>query len=236
VRRLEQKKGQFIIIAVLFIAIMMISLGAVLYSTVTYYKHEPWEEYLTLIGNVELDARHLVELSLCNYTQTLNGDILRANLEEWEGSLTRIYPGHGMSLNHSLVSGTGYNYSLGLARDWYKTSSFSAANATFELDMTSSGLTGHTFKATAFVNLTILNVDTTVRKINVTVTKETGRPITALGEDNFQVDGLTILSVKPRYDPTYTLVYTISCETSPPLDPTVRLWDQRGILVVAEKT
>ncbi len=235
-RRLGQKKGQFIIIAVLFIAIMMISLGAILYSTVTYYKNEPWEEYLTLVGNIELDARHLVELSLSNYTQTLDGDILRTNLEEWQSSLTRIYPGHGISLKHSLANGTGYNYSSGLALEWHKTASFSAANVTFDLDMASAGLTGYLFKATAFLKLTILDVDETVRKINVTVTETTGKPVTGLGKDNFQVDGLAIISVTLRHDPNYTLVYTINCETSPPPNPTVRVWDQRGILVTAEKT
>jgi hypothetical protein len=234
-RLVKQKKGQFIIIAVLLMAIMIVSIGALLYSAVTYYKHEPWEEYLTLIGNIELSARHLVELSLSNYTHTLNTNILKVNLEQWQSNLAKIYPGHGIALTYSLANGTEYNYSLGLAYDWNKTASFSAANATFDLDMASVGLTGYTFTATAFLNLTILNIDSTNNKINVTVTGEDGMPITNLKKDNFQVDGLDITSVTSRHDQNYILIYTITCETSPPLNATVRVWDHRGIRVIAKK-
>lgn len=229
-RLIKQKKGQFIIIAVLLIAIMMVSIGAILYSAVTYYKHEPWEEYLTLVGNVELSSRSLVALSLSNYTHTLNTNILKANLEQWQSNLTKIYPGHGIALTYSLASGTG------LTHDWNKTASFSAANATFNLNITSVGLTGYKFIATAFLNLTILNVDNTTNKINVTVTGEDRMPITNLKKDNFQVDGLNIITVTSHYDPDYMLVYTINCETSPPLNATVRVLDQRGIQVIAKKT
>jgi len=235
-RLIKQKRGQFIIIAVLLIAIMMVSLGAILYSTVTYYKHEPWEEYLTLMGNIELNSHRLVELSLSNYTHTLNPNILKANLEQWQINLTKIYSGYGIALTYSLANATGYNYSLGLTYNWNKTASFSAANATFSLNVTSVGLTGYKFVATAFVNLTIVNVDRANKKINVTVTGEDGTPITGLEKDNFQVDGLNVTSVGSSYDPNYILVYTINCETTPPVNPTVRVWDQRGIQVIAKKT
>lgn len=235
-RLIKQKKGQFIIIAVLIIAIMMVSIGALLYTAVTYYKHEPWREYLTLIGNIELSSRSLVELTLSNYTHTLNTNILKANLEQWQSNLAKIYPGHGIALTYSLASGTEYNYSLGLTYNWNKTSSFSAANATFNLNITSIGLTGYKFMATAFLNLTILNVDSTNKEIDVTVTGEDGTLVTNLKKDNFQVDGLNITAVTSHYDPNYILVYTIDCETSPPSNATVRVWDQRGIQVIAQKT
>ena len=235
-RLIKQKKGQFIIIAVLIIAIMMVSIGAILYSAVTYYKHEPWEEYLTVIGNVKLSSRSLVELSLSNYTHTLNTNILKANLEQWQSNMAKIYPGYGIALTYSLASGTEYSYSLGLTYDWNKTASFSAANVTFNLNIASVGLTGYKFMATAFLKLTILNVNDTNNEIDVTVTGEDGMPIPSLKKDNFQVDGLNITKVTSRYDPNYIVVYTINCETSPPLDATVRVWDHRGIKVIAKKT
>jgi len=57
---IKNKKGQFIIIAFLMIAMMIISIGALMHRAVTYYKHEPWQEYLTLIGSIELNSRRLV--------------------------------------------------------------------------------------------------------------------------------------------------------------------------------
>ena len=53
------------------VAIMIITIGTLIHRATTYYKHEPWEEYLTLIGNIEVNSHRLVELSLTNYTQPL---------------------------------------------------------------------------------------------------------------------------------------------------------------------
>jgi hypothetical protein len=216
------------------IAIMIISIGALMHRAVTYYKHEPWQEYLTLIGSIELNSRRLVELSLANYTNThqTNPNILKNNLENWQINLTRIYPGYGIALNYTLASDTNYNYSLGLACDWNKNASFSAANATFTLNIASIGLTGYKFMATSFLNLTILNATDT--EINLTVKGEDGTPITNLKKDNFQVEGLNITSVTSRYDKDHILVYIIKCAGDIPTTVTVTVWDQRGIQVTAK--
>lgn len=231
---IKHKKGQFIIIAVLMIAIMIVSIGALMHGAVTYYKHEPWEEYLTLISNIELNSRRLVELSLANYTHTQDNNTLRANLQKWQNDLTRIYPGYGIALNYTLASDTNYNYSLGLACDWNKTASFSAAKTTFKLNITSIGLTGYKFTAVAFLNLTILNVNTITNEITVTVKGEDKTPITNLEKDNFQVKGLNITSVTSHYDQNHILVYIIECDENIPTTVTVKAWDQRGIQVTAK--
>jgi hypothetical protein len=230
---IKHKKGQFVIIAMLMIAIMIISVGALMHRAVTYYKHEPWEEYLTLMGNIELNSQRLVELSLVNYTQTeeSNTDILADNLQKWQKNLTRIYLGYGTFLNYTLASGTNYNYSFGLARHWNKPTSFSAANVNFTLNIASIGLTGYEFMATAFLNLTILN--TADNEINVTVKGEDGAPITNLKKDNFQVSYLTIAGVTSHYDRKEGLVYTIECDSAISTPVTVKVWDERGIQVTA---
>lgn len=230
---IKHKKGQFVIIAMLMIAIMIIAVGALMHRAVTYYKHEPWEEYLTLMGNIELNSEYLVELSLVNYTQTEENNIyiLRDNLQKWQKNLPRIYLGYGTSLNYELASGTNYNYSFGLTRHWNKAASFSAANVNFTLDIASIGLTGYKFTATAFLNLTILNI--TNNEINLTVEGEDGTPITNLKEDNFQVSNFTIASVTSHYDQKEVLVYKIKCDTAIPTSVTVKVWDEQGIQVTA---
>jgi hypothetical protein len=230
---MKHKKGQFVIIAMLMIAIMIISVGALMHRAVTYYKHEPWEEYLTLMGNIELNSQCLVELSLVNYTQTEESNIyiLRDNLQKWQENLTRIYLGYGISLNYELASGTNYNYSFGLARHWNEAASFSAANVNFTLDIASIGLTGYEFMAIAFLNLTILNA--TDNEINLTVREEDGVPITSLEEDNFQVSDFTIAGVTSHYDRKEVLVYTIECDSAISTPVTVKVWDERGIQVTA---
>ncbi len=234
---IRNKRGQFIIIAMLMIAIMIISVGALMHKAVTYYKHEPWEEYLTLIGNIELGSRRLVELSLSNYTNTESSNtlILGINLLKWQSNLTEIYPGYGASLDYELANGTNYNYALGLRRSWNQPVSFSAANVSFTLNIASIGLVGHKFQSVAFLKLTILN--TTDNEIYLTVKREDGTPITNLKEENFEVSNMTITSLTSNYDETEVLVYTIKCDgsTSKTGQPIiVKVWDERGIQVTAE--
>ncbi|MBS7621159.1 hypothetical protein KEJ32_03470 [Candidatus Bathyarchaeota archaeon] len=238
------RRGQFVIIAVLMIAVMIISIGALMHRAVTYYRHEPWEEYLALIGNVELNSKRLVELSLANYTHTLNQNILKNNLEKWETDALKIYHGRGVRINYELANrsyniyGTNVNYMFGLNYSWYKQKSFSVANATFSLNLTSIGLSGYKFTAVAFLNLTIISIN--VNRINVTVKAEDKVPVFGLGKDNFQVimasnnATIQILSVESFYDDRETLVYVIKCNQDISTAIYVKLCDSRGIQVIAK--
>jgi hypothetical protein len=232
-RIVKNKKGQFIVIAVMMIALMVVSIGAIMYRTGTYYRQEQWEEYMTLVEHVRLGTIHLVEISLANYTASGNNSILKDNLDQWQNDLKKAYPGYGVILTYNLADGTNINYSQGLASHWSETVSYSAANATFDLNMTSVGLEGYKFMTTAFLGLKILM--TTTNEITVAVTGEDGTPIKDLKKDNFQVEGLNIASVTSSYDETYILVYTIKCDETVPAPVTVTVRDQRGIIVVAKK-
>ena len=56
----REKKGQFIIIAALMMAIMIISISSIIYSSVTYFKHERWEEYVVLVDSVKTGTSRVV--------------------------------------------------------------------------------------------------------------------------------------------------------------------------------
>ncbi len=217
------------------IALMIISIGAIMYSAGTYYRYEQWEEYITLVEHVKLSTIRLVEISLANYTASGNNSILKDNLDRWQNDLKKAYPGYGVALTYDLTDGTNINYSEGLASHWYEKVSYSAANATFALNITSVELEGYRFMATPFLSLEI-NATTSTNEVIVVVTGRDGMPITNLKKDNFQVDGLNITSVTSSYDQTYILVYTIKCDGNIPAPVTVTVWDQRGIKVIAEKT
>jgi hypothetical protein len=240
-RIVKDKRGQFIVIAVMMIALMIVSIGAIMYSAGTYYRYEQWEEYITLVEHVRLSTIRLVEISLANYTASRNNSILKNNLDQWQNDLRKAYSGYGIILTHDLtdgshqVYGTNINYSQGLASHWNETVSYSTAKATFALNITSVGLEGYRFITTAFLSLAILNATTSTNEITVTVLGEDGMPVTDLKKENFQVEGLNIASVAPSYDQDYILVYTIKCDGNIPAPVTVTVWDQRGIIVVAKK-
>ncbi len=223
----REKRGQFVIIAVLLAAIMIVSIGALMHGAITYYKHEPWEEYSTLIGDVELNSRRLLELSLVNYTNSVVPDpnILGNNLEKWQDNLTDIYPSSGIVLDFS---------SSGLSQSWNPATktALSQATADFTLDIKSIGLTGYKFSATISLSLriSVTSTNTTSHEITAAVKSESGNPVPNLNKNNFRINNATATAVSPFYDQTDILVYKIQYQGT--LPATVEVWDQRGIRVV----
>ena len=157
----RNKRGQFIVIAALLISVMIISASAVMFSAVTYFSHERWEEYIIVIDGIRTGTASVLQLSLANYTQTLNNTVLRTNLDAWRQDVGRAYSGFGAILNSAPVSGTysaygmSLNYVNGLASTWNQPTSFSAANTTGNLNISSIGLEGYKFKSSVFLKMQI---------------------------------------------------------------------------------
>lgn len=240
-RNLKRNRGQFVVIAALLMAIMIVSTGTLMYRAATFYRHEPWEEYLTLVGDVELNSRHLIELSLANYTQDqTNEAILNDNLWAWRRDLVNIYPSEELSLEFALPDGlqTFYgltpnpNFRLGLNLTWNQTISYSAAQANFTLSIKSVGLAGYRFSIAAVLKLRILNY--TGKDVYVTVTAEDNMPVIELKKEDFQIKDATLVSVDQYYDATHTLVYLLNSSQPLPSPLYVTVQDHRGIMVTAK--
>ena len=218
----REKRGQFVIIAVMLTAIMLVSIGALMHGAVTYYRHEPWEEYLTLVGDIEVNSGRIVELSLASYTNSLEGSsILKNNLEKWENDLGKIYPIGEIVLTHdtsSLALGPSPNSSSPLAK------------AVFSLDINSIGLKGYEFSVVSSLNLGIKVNSGSTYNLTATVKSETGEPVTGLDANNFRINDVKPSQVTPIYE-SDTLVYKIIFHGTFPA--TIEVWDQRGIRAVA---
>ena len=236
-RLVNQKNGQFIIIAVLFIATMIISIGAILYSTVTYYKYEPWEEYNTIIDGIQLNTFHVVELSLSNYSNgDFNSSILKANLDGWKKDLTKIYPSYGVSLDYQ------FSEDDGMQHQEIENSSSLAANVTFNINIASLGLHGYEFVTSPSLNLSIIDgallVDeaTNTTALNVTVTSSEGIPVFGLTEKDFHITGnpFYVIACTDYYTNStdYPIVYTLIFDNVPTDPFGVELIDQRGMRLV----
>ena len=246
-RFIKNEKGQFIVIAVLMIALMIISLGATMFSMGTYYKQEQWEEYLTLIEQIKVNTVDLVDISLSSYTssETFDTEILKTNLDLWKIDLRKAYPGHGIILAYDLakdveqVYNTSISYNQGLAKNWNEPVSFSAVKTNIALNMTSIGLEGYQFEVSSFLELAIISVDDSDSNstlIIATVFKENGIPVTDLNIENFEIDNQTISGVTSYYDPDYMLVYSIYCDGLQSSNVTITVHDQRFIKVVSTTT
>ena len=229
-KRSRERRGQFVIIAVMLTAIMIVSIGSLMHNAITYYKHEPWEEYSTVIGDIEINSRKIVELSLASYTNSIaQNTILYSNVNTWQNDLKDIYPSIGIVLksensSHKLEN----NVRSGLATT-------SMAKATFTLDIQSIGLKGYVFNVVTSltVKISVTPINSTANEIIAVVKSETGMPVTDLNEDNFRIENATNVSVSPIYDRTNVLEYKIVYDG--PTSAIVEVWDQRGIRVVCSQ-
>ena len=250
-RLVKERKGQFIIIAALLISIMILSISTIIYGTVTYYRQERWEEYVTMIDSIKTGSTNLLGISIAQYSQTNNLTVLRDNLNQWVRDVRKAYPGFGVDLTYNLASGIksayglNINYSLGLARNWNQALSFSAANVTFTIDIASVGLTGYSFSTHAFLKMNIRDAiyytGSKYVSIFVNVEREDLVPITTLQSSNFAVsvnDGPQSFTFKRGYSTTYgSHVYELRASfASQPSSVGVTVTDTRGIKTVSGST
>jgi len=254
-RTFRDRKGQFIIIAALFISIMIVSVSTIMYSTVTYFRHERWEEYLTIVDSIKSGSSKVMEVSLASYTQTNNSAVLMDNLNQWIRDVRKAYPGFGINLNYTLESGirsaygVSLNYSLGLARVWKQPVSYSAANVTFTINLASVGLTGYSFSTHMFLRTNIRDAvwhsgsGKQYVLIYLSVDKDGSEPVINLLKGNFaevKLNGVPqSFLFKRYYSTTYSsFVYElrVNSVTSMPSSVEVSLADTKGINTVSTAT
>ena len=252
-RTLRERKGQFIIIAAMLLSIMIISVSTVIYGTVTYFRHERWEEYLTIVDSVKTGSSNVLEISLAKYSQT--STVLQDNLNQWIRDVRKAYPGFGVDLSYTLASGvrSAYgvtlNYSLGLARTWNQAVSVTATNATFSINIASAGLTGYNFTAHTILKMNIRDAVWWSKSskqyviISVSVDREGPEPIVNLQKSNFpdvKLSGVSKTFTTTRYySRTFNyFIYDIRIDsiTALPSSVEVTLLDNRGIKTVSYST
>jgi len=254
-RAARGKKGQFIIIAALMLSIMILAVSTVIYGTVTYYRQERWEEYVTIVDSIKTASSNLLQIGLANYSQTSNPYVLRDYFNQWMRDVRKAYPGLGVDLSYSLASGirsaygVNLNYSLGLARTWNQQVSFSASDATVSIDVASMGLTGYNFSSHAFLKMNIRDAVWYSKEskryvlIYISVEKEGPEAVVTLQKSNFGVklSGVTppAFSVKRYYSRTYSgFIYEIQVNSidALPSSAEITLQDTRGIKTVSYTT
>jgi len=254
-RMVREKKGQFIIIAALLISIMIISVSTVIYGTVTYYRQEQWEEYVTIVDSIKTASGNLLQVGLANYGQTLNSTVLRDYFNQWIRDVRKAYPGFGVDLSCSLASGSrsaygvSLSYSLGLARSWNQPVSFSASNATLSLNIASLGLMGYSFSSHIFLKMNLRDAVWYTKEskryvlVYISVDKEGPEAVVNLQKPNFvevKLGGAPqAFSMKRYYSSTYScFIYEIRVDSisALPSSANVTLSDTRGIKTISYTT
>jgi len=243
---------------------MILAISTVIYGTVTYYRQERWEEYVTIVDSIKTGSCNLLQIGLANYSQTSNPYVLRDYFNQWIRDVRNAYPGYGVDVNYALASGlhSAYgilppmNYSLGLARKWNVQTSYVASNATVSINIASVGLTGYNFSSNVFLKTSILGAKWYVGSGNwyaliyVAVDKEGLEPVIGLQAGNFpsvkvqHLSGVAQSFTMKRYYSSPPpkgygrFIYEIKVTevASTPSSIEVTLLDNRGIKTVSYTT
>ena len=205
------KQGQFIIIAALIITIMIVAIGVTMYGTVTYFRHERWDDYLSVIDNVEMSSRRLMEMSLANSTETCfeegvpDRSIINDIFNQWKIDLSVGLAGSGVAvdfLNTSqllspprVVGETYiperrvYNF---MKCYWYYPVSISSIYADFSINLSRAGLHGYRNPMLIYLSIELdisylAEGPPQISELLVKVTRENGFPIMDLAKENFIV-------------------------------------------------
>ena len=207
---LSNRRGQFIVIAILFISIMIISVAVFIYSTVTQYRYQRWEEYLTVVDNIRVNSEKVLRIGLANFTQQFLAGrikdkneyetyILNGLFNSWERDLQEIYAGMGIDLEFSGVGNRliASKWEVGNEANiikcfWYDSDSISSICANVSINLSSYGLYGYHSITEEYLRL---QVDTSyisaepasITSLNLTVTKEGGQPVYGLSSSNFMI-------------------------------------------------
>ncbi len=252
-RLAREKKGQFIIIAAMLLSIMIVSVSTVIYGTVTYYRQERWEEYVTIVDSVKTASSNLLQIGLANYATTQNSTILQDYFNQWIRDVRNAYPGFGVDVGYALANGVrsaygvSLNYSLGMALQWNQATSYAASNATVSIDVASVGLTGYNFSSHVLLKMSIRDAVWYSKAskryviIYLSVDKDGPEPVVNLLASNFpnvKLGGVSrpSFNVKRYYSSVYNcFIYEIKVSSidSNPLTAEVTLVDNRGIKTVS---
>jgi len=220
------ERGQFVIIAALMMAIMIVSIAVVMYSTVSYYRYESWEEYMGVVDNVMAGSKQVLVSMLANYTKSFDEtgiadkSVVGDMLLHWATDLYRAFPGYGLNVSFSkrsaFITVGSYNRWVNdfIKCYWHFPEGLSAICAEAKIDALKFGLYGYNTSALYYlyakvdISYIAKNLDN-IQNINVTVIQESG-PARDLTSSNFEV---------LRFDPStndWRAVDLIANETSDP--------------------
>jgi hypothetical protein len=211
----RQRRGQFIIISALLVAILIVSVGAIMYGAITCFKNEQWAEYLSIINQIRTGSQRLMEITLANFTRNgfengmVNRSLINDVLNEWRTSLRKSFPGYGISIDFinssMLLSPAMFIDGIYIPERqvyfikcyWYYPSSVSGFYLDFAVNLSHFGFYGYRTDLLIYLNAEIdlsylSQSPSQIDSLEITVTREHQTPVSGLNSDNFIVH---------RYDP-----------------------------------
>jgi len=186
-RPAKNRKGQFIVAAAMFIALIILSMSLLIYSAGSRYQTLEKEPVREIVQTITDDFKRMLTIALADYSKNADETAFNRTVSGWADKTIYCYSGMGLQLMTSEVD--VYNNTL--------TGSFEiGASATLKMNITSLGFYGYEYPLQIKLDVTIDGVNYTTGgsgtkitslNINVTAFKEKNLPVSDLEITNLNV-------------------------------------------------
>lgn len=233
------KKGQFSIIAALFVAVILIATVIVTYSTIRNSSVQDQPQVLSAIDETNLALKQILGFTVgyygsvlkvtgnTTYAKSLARNYLQSGLE----NIANIHPEWGVSFNVSNSDMTTY---------WFTNTSYSTGDLAVNYSLVGLGMYGITYETSCRL---MVQVENTVsnNQTQLVITKDEDEPLINLGKQNFKFYRYVYANstwefVNPSTEPTSFANGTYLIDIPSGVDPysyLVQVEDPRGIVVLA---
>jgi len=232
-------KGQFSIIAALFVAVILIATVIITYSTIRNSPIQDQPQVLSAIDETNLALKQILGFTVgyygsvlkvtgnSTYAKMLATNYLRSGLE----NIANIHPEWGTSFNVSNSDMSIY---------WFTNASYSTGNLAVNYSLTGLGMYGITYETSCALMVQVENT-TSSSKAQLTITKDEGKTCLNLGKQNFKFyryvyESSTWELINPSTEPNAYANGTYLIDIPSGVDPysyIVQVEDPRGIIVIA---
>ena len=233
------KKGQFSIIAALFVAVILIATVIVTYSTIRNSPIQEQPQVLSAIDETNLALKQILGFTIGYYGSVLqvtgNSSYAKAlatnYLQSGLVNIANMHPDWGASFNVSNADMRAY---------WFTNTSYSMGNLAINYSLTGLGIYGITYETSSTLTVQIKNAPSS-SQIKLDLTKDEGEPLINLGKQNFKFYRYVYASstwelINPSIEPTAYSNGTYLIDIPSGVDSSsylIQVEDSRGIIVVA---
>lgn len=233
------KKGQFSIIAALFVAVILIATVIITYSTIRNSPIQDQPQVLSAVDETNLALKQILGFTIGYYGSVLQvsgnssyAKMLATNyLHSGLINIANMHPEWGTSFDVSNIDMHVY---------WYANASYSTAELAVNYSLTGLGIYGINYVTSCRLAVQVTET-TSSNQAQLIVIKDSGEPLINLGKQNFKFyrylsSNSTWKLVNPSTEPIAYSDGTYLIDIPSGVDPCsyiVQVEDPRGIIVVA---
>jgi hypothetical protein len=233
------RKGQFSIIAALFVAAILISSVMVTYSTIRYNTSVAQPQIMNAVDETNLALKQVLGFTVGYYGSIMQ--VTGNSSYAYTESENYLYSGLNNIVDVNPSWDTSFTVNtLSLGTYWFTDSSYSQGSLDVSYNLPGIGVYNISYSISAELSVQVLQ-STSKNQVFVTVTQDTGQPDVTLSKSSFkfyqyQDSNLTWGMVSEPEDPVVSSNGTYTLNIPSGINPQsfiIQVQDQRGITVAA---